>query len=69
MSEEVEHDSHGNSIAAWVSVVIMALAVVVGTVAFYLAEGWLVWTSAGVLILGLILGPILSKLGLGVKAS
>ncbi|MBX3312043.1 MAG: hypothetical protein KF916_04005 [Microbacteriaceae bacterium] len=68
MSEEAEHDSHGNSIAAWVSVLTMAAAVVVGTVSFYLAEEWLVWASAGVLLVGLALGPILAKLGFGAKA-
>lgn len=68
MSEEAEHDSHGNSIAAWVSVLTMAVAVVVGTVSFYLAEEWLVWASAGLLLVGLALGPILAKLGFGVKA-
>ncbi len=68
MSQEVEHDSHGNSIAAWVSVITMAIAFVVGTVSFYFAQEQLVWASAGLLLVGLALGPILAKLGLGVKA-
>jgi len=62
------HDpGHGNSPAAWVAVTIMLTAFVIGTFAFWFELVWLVWASAGLLVVGLIVGVVLSKLGYGVK--
>jgi len=62
------HDpGHGNSPAAWVAVTIMLTAFVIGTFAFWFEVVWLVWASAALLVLGLITGVVLSKLGYGVK--
>lgn len=71
MSDENE-PGHGNSPAAWVAVVIMLVAFTIGTFAFWFtAEGadlaWLVWASAGLLVVGPIVGLVLSKLGWGVN--
>lgn len=71
MSDENE-PGHGNSPAAWIAVIIMLVAFVVGTFAFWFtAEGadlsWLVWASAVLLVLGPIVGAILAKLGYGVN--
>lgn len=62
------HDpGHGNSPAAWIAVTIMLVAFTAGTVFFWLDMPALVWASAGLLVLGLIVGVVLSKLGYGVK--
>ena len=62
------HDpGHGNSPAAWVAVTIMLTAFVIGTFAFWFEVVWLVWASAALLVLGLIAGIVLAKLGYGVK--
>ena len=66
MSDENE-PGHGNSPAAWVAVTIMLVAFVIGTFAFWFDLAWLVWASAGLLVVGAIVGGVLSKLGYGVK--
>ncbi|PPL20560.1 DUF6704 family protein [Microterricola pindariensis] len=67
MSTESVEPGHGNSPAAWTSVVIMLLAFLIGTVAFFLEQEWLVWASAGLLVAGLIVGWALGKAGYGVN--
>ncbi|SDS67655.1 DUF6704 family protein [Microterricola viridarii] len=67
MSTESVEPGHGNSPAAWTSVVIMLLAFLIGTVAFFLEQEWLVWASAGLLVAGLIVGWALAKAGYGVN--
>lgn len=57
---------HGNSPAAWVAVVIMLVAFAIGTLAFWFDIAWLVWASAGLLIVGGLVGLILARLGYGV---
>jgi len=62
------HDpGHGNSPAAWTAVTIMLVAFAAGTVFFWLDMPALVWASAGLLVVGLVVGVVLSKLGYGVK--
>lgn len=64
------HDpGHGHSPAAWVAVIIMLTAFSIGTVAFFLEMPWLVWASAGLLVVGLLVGWVLAKLGYGVGGS
>jgi hypothetical protein len=58
---------HGHSPAAWTAVIIMLVAFTVGTLAFWFDIAWLVWASAGVLVLGAITGQVLAKLGYGVN--
>jgi type III secretory pathway component EscR len=57
---------HGNSAAAWTAVVIMLVAFTIGTVAFWFVIPWLVFASAGLVVVGLIVGQVLKKLGYGV---
>ncbi len=66
MSDENE-SGHGNSPAAWVAVVIMLIGFAGGTVAFWFDQPTLVFVAAGVVLLGLITGGVLAKLGYGVK--
>jgi CHASE2 domain-containing sensor protein len=66
VSDENE-DGHGNSPAAWVAVVIMLVGFAGGTLAFWFDQPTLVFVSVGVVVLGLIAGGVLAKLGYGVK--
>lgn len=66
MSTEHEDPGHGHSPAAWTSVTIMLIAFVIGTVAFFLDVPWLVWASAALVLIGAIIGWVLSRAGYGV---
>jgi hydrogenase-4 membrane subunit HyfE len=66
MSTEHEDPGHGHSPAAWTSVIIMLAAFVIGTVAFFLDVQWLVWASAALLLIGLVVGWVLARVGYGV---
>ena len=66
MSTEHADPGHGNSPAAWTSVTIMLIAFVIGAVAFFLDVQWLVWASAVLLVVGALVGWILSRAGYGV---
>lgn len=66
MSNDIADPGHGHSPAAWTAVVIMLLAVTIGAVAFVMDLAWLVWASAGLLVVGLIVGWIMAKAGYGV---
>ena len=64
---DVEEPGEGNSPAAWVAVVIMLVAFAVGTLAFWFDLAWLVWASAGLLVLGALSGLVLKRLGYGIN--
>ena len=66
MTNSIADPGHGHSPAAWTAVVIMLLGFTIGTVAFFLDVPWLVWASAGLVIVGLIVGWVLAKVGYGV---
>ncbi|MCR2785707.1 MULTISPECIES: DUF6704 family protein [unclassified Microbacterium] len=67
MSNPIGDPGHGHSPAAWTAVVIMLLAVVLGTVFFWLDMPALVWASAGLLVVGAVVGLIMAKVGYGVN--
>ncbi|PJJ63153.1 DUF6704 family protein [Compostimonas suwonensis] len=69
MSIESADPGHGNSPAAWTAVIIMLVAVTIGTFAFWFDLAWLVWASAALLVVGLIVGWVLSRAGYGVNGS
>ena len=60
---------HGNSPAAWTAVIIMLVAFAIGTLAFWFNIPWLVIASAGLLVVGALVGAVLAKLGYGVGGS
>lgn len=71
MTDEVIDPGHGNSPAAWTAVIIMLVAFVVGTFAFWFAaEGfgteWLVWASGGLIVVSFIVGWVMKMAGYGV---
>jgi len=65
MSNNIGDPGHGHSPAAWTAVVIMLVAVSLGTLFFFLDMPALVWASAGLLVAGLIVGWALAKAGYG----
>lgn len=66
MSDETSEPGHGNSPAAWAAVIIMLVAFTVGTIAFFYDLPVVVWASAGLAVIGLIVGWILARIGYGV---
>lgn len=66
MADETE-PGEGHSPAAWVAVIIMLAAISGGTLAFWFDVPWLVWSCAGLVVVGAIAGAVLSRLGYGVK--
>lgn len=69
MTNEMMEPGHGNSPAAWTAVIIMLVAFVIGTIAFFLNQQYLVWGSAGLLLAGLVVGGVMARLGYGVDGS
>ncbi len=67
MSNHIGDPGHGHSPAAWTAVVIMLVAFVLGTVFFWLDMPALVWASAGLLVVGLVVGWGMAKAGYGVN--
>lgn len=62
----IDDPGHGHSPAAWTAVVIMLVAVSLGTLFFFLEMPALVWASAGLLVLGALVGWGMAKAGYGV---
>jgi uncharacterized RDD family membrane protein YckC len=69
MSNPIGDPGHGHSPAAWTAVIIMLVAIAIGTVAFFLDVPWLVWSSAALVVVGLIVGFAMSRAGYGVNGS
>lgn len=67
MSNEVEEPGEGNSPAAWTAVVIMLVAFGAGVYFFWAEQPLLVLASVGLLVVGLIVGWIMSRAGYGVR--
>jgi len=68
MSEQHPNDpGHGDSIAAWTAVIVITLAVAAGTLALWMGNMNLVYGSGALVVVGILAGVVLSKLGLGVK--
>ncbi len=69
MSIDPSDPGHGHSAAAWTAVVIMLVAFTIGTAAFFFELVWLVWASFGLLLAGILVGFVMSKVGYGVSAT
>lgn len=67
MTNPIGDPGHGHSPAAWTAVLIMLVALVVGTVALFFSQLWLIVAAAVLFVLGPIVGFILSKAGFGVN--
>jgi membrane glycosyltransferase len=64
VSDETE-PGHGHSPAAWTAVIIMLVGFTLGTLFFWFDLPILVWVSAGIVLLGLIVGIVLARMGYG----
>lgn len=67
MSTQNGDPGHGTSPAAWTAVIVMLLGISAGTFFFFIHNAAMVWACVGVVVLGLLLGWILSKAGYGVN--
>ena len=61
------HDDHGSTPAAWTAVVIITLAFVLGTLAVIWGNWVLFWVSAGLVVVGGVVGKVMAMMGLGKK--
>ena len=62
------HDDHGSTPAAWTAVVIITLAFVLGTLAVIWGNWVLFWVSAGLVVVGGVVGKVMAMMGLGKKS-
>jgi hypothetical protein len=69
MSENQIEPGHGDSVAAWTTVIIIIVAFALGTLFFWLDIAALVWASAVLALAGLGVGLYLKKAGYGVGGS
>ncbi|KQQ01387.1 MULTISPECIES: DUF6704 family protein [unclassified Rathayibacter] len=69
MSTEHDDDNHGHSPAAWTAIVIMLVGFTVGTVAFFFDQAIVVWLSAALVIVGLLVGVVMARMGYGVDGA
>lgn len=69
MSNPVDDPGHGHSPAAWTAVVIMLVAIALGTLFFFLDMPVLVWICVGLTLVGALTGWGLAKAGYGVNGS
>jgi multidrug efflux pump subunit AcrB len=67
MTESKTEPGHGNSVAAWATVIIVLAAFTIGTLFFWLNVPFMVWASVVLAILGPIVGLVLRKSGYGVS--
>jgi hypothetical protein len=66
-STAVPHDDHGSTPAAWTMVIIITIAFILGTLALMFGNWPLFWGSAALVVVGGIVGLVMSKAGLGKK--
>ncbi len=57
---------HGRTPAAWAGSIIAAIAFTLGAVAFMIGPNWtLIWVSAVLLVLAVVTGGVLRRMGYG----
>lgn len=61
----LDDNHHGNTVAAWVTVAIITIASVIGTLAVILGNWPLFWGSVGLVVIGAVVGKVLQALGYG----
>ena len=66
-TDHPEDTNHGDSIAAWTSVIVIILAVTGATVSYLMGNDSGVLISGVGVLVGIALGPVLKALGLGLK--
>lgn len=66
MSENLSDPGHGDSVAAWTAVIIIMVAFVIGTLAFWFDQAPIVWASVFLALAGVPVGWFLKRAGYGV---
>lgn len=69
MTDHTEEPGHGSSPAAWIAVTIMLIGVLVGTLFLFLDVIPLVYVGAVLILVGLVVGWLLARLGFGVHGA
>lgn len=69
MSNQHDELGHGHSPASWAAVIIMLIAIALGTIALFIDSWPLFWVSVGILVIGPIVGWVMAKAGYGVNGS
>jgi len=69
MTENPTDPGHGDSVAAWATVSIIIVAFALGTLFFWFDMPTLVFASAGLAVVGLVVGLFLKRAGYGVGGS
>jgi hypothetical protein len=67
MSNPIGDPGHGHSPAAWTAVIIMLVGIAIGTFFFFLDEPIGVWISAGIVLIGALVGWGMSRAGYGAR--
>jgi hypothetical protein len=57
--------NHGRTVAAWTTTWVVVGGAAVASLALVFAQTWLFWTGAGIAVAGVVLGKVLSVMGLG----
>jgi hypothetical protein len=67
-TQVVPHESHGNSVAAWTAVIIMLVGFLLVVFAWVQHNDLVLYGAGfGIVAVGLVVGKVLSVMGLGVK--
>ena len=66
MSAQHNGENHGDSIAAWTSVTLIMIAFAIGTAGVWFEIGAMIPVAIALTVVGIIAGPVLSKLGFGI---
>ena len=69
MANTSDDPGHGSSPAAWSAVTIMLFGVALGTLFLFLNVLPMVYVAAAVVLIGLVAGWVLKKVGFGVDGS
>ena len=62
-------DHHGSTPAAWTAVTIIMFAFLVGGIGVVVAQPWLFWVGAALVVVGLVVGKAMHMMGLGTEPS
>ncbi|MBO3664240.1 HGxxPAAW family protein [Microbacterium stercoris] len=69
MSNPNGDPGHGHSPAAWTAVIIMLVAISLGTVALFIDQWTLFFVGVALLVIGPIVGWVMTKAGYGVNGT
>jgi Family of unknown function (DUF6704) len=62
-------DNHGKTPAAWTAVSVMFVGFCIAGIAFIVPQHWLFWVGMGIVVLGAVVGKVMSMMGMGQQQS